>query len=349
MLKHVRSSEVDMGIRELHGLWVEKGSCTPVLVEMKHWLEELTLNVVVRMVAGKRYFGTSAAACDEEEARLCQKAISQFFHLIGIFVVSDALPYLWWLDLQGHEKPMKKTAKDLDQILGGWLEEHRRRRLKSNNGDHLKAKCAEGEEDFIDVMLSLQEQGQLSNFQHDSDTSIKSTCLAIILGGSDTTAGTLTWAISLLLNNRHVLRKAQEELDQYVGTDRLVDESDIKNLVYLQAIIKEPSWASLRTARSSGRLHRRRVPRASCSHSNVDVRGQQFEMIPFGSGRRSCPGVSFALQVLHLTLARLLQAFQFETASDELVDLTKSPGLTIPKATPLEVLLTPRLHAKLYS
>lgn len=85
------------------------------------------------------------------------------------------------------------------------------------------------------------------------------------------------------------------------------------------------------------------------SHSNVDVRGQQFELIPFGSGRRSCPGVSFALQVLHLTLARLLQAFQFETASDELVDLTKSPGLTIPKATPLEVLLTPRLHAKLYS
>lgn len=86
MLKHVRISEVDMGIREFHGLWVEKGSCTPVLVEMKHWLEELTLNVVVRMVAGKRYFGSSAAACDEEEAGLCQKAISQFFHLIGIFV-----------------------------------------------------------------------------------------------------------------------------------------------------------------------------------------------------------------------------------------------------------------------
>ncbi|KAL6215942.1 hypothetical protein ACLB2K_015368 [Fragaria x ananassa] len=356
MLKHVRSSEVDMGIRELHGLWVEKGSCTPVLVEMKYWSEELTLNVVVRMVGGKRYFGTSAAECDEEEARLCQKAISQFFHLIGIFVVSDALPYLWWLDLQGHEKAMKKTAKDLDQILGGWLEEHRRRRLKSNNGDHLKAKCAEGEEDFIDVMLSLQEQGQLSNFQHDSDTSIKSTCLA------------------------------QEELDLHVGTDRLVDESDIKNLVYLQAIIKEtlrlyPAGPLLgpREALEDCTVAGYHVPAGTrlvvnvwkiqrdpsvwtnpstfeperfmtnSSHSNVDVRGQQFELIPFGSGRRSCPGVSFALQVLHLTLARLLQAFQFETASEELVDLTESPGLTIPKATPLEVLLTPRLHAKLYS
>ncbi|KAL6216080.1 hypothetical protein ACLB2K_009307 [Fragaria x ananassa] len=184
MLKHVRISEVDMGIRELHGLWVEKGSCTPVLVEMKHWLEELTLNVVVRMVAGKRYFGSSAAARDEEEAGLCQKAISYEEDRQGLGSNT------WW--------------------VRGWLEEHRRRRLKSNNGDHLKAKGAEGEEDFIDVMLSLQEQGQLCNFQHDSDTtSIKSTCLA------------------------------QEELDLHVGTDRLVDESDIKNLVYLQAIIKE--------------------------------------------------------------------------------------------------------------
>ena len=74
-----------------------------------------------------------------------------------------------------------------------------------------------------------------------------------------------------------------------------------------------------------------------------------FELIPFGSGRRSCPGMSFALQVLHLTLARLLHAFEIATPSGELVDMTESPGLTIPKATPLEVLITPRLPAQLYA
>ena len=168
MLKHVRVSEVDMGIGELYSLWVQNSS-RPLLVELKRWLDELTLNVVVRMVAGKRYFGSSAAS-DNGEARRCQKAISQFFHLIGIFVVSDALPFLWWLDLQGHEKAMKKTAKELDSILGGWLEEHRQRRV---SGEFK----AEGEQDFIDVMLQLQEEGQLSNFQYDADTSIKSTCL----------------------------------------------------------------------------------------------------------------------------------------------------------------------------
>lgn len=81
----------------------------------------------------------------------------------------------------------------------------------------------------------------------------------------------------------------------------------------------------------------------------VDVRGQNFELIPFGSGRRSCPGMSFALQVLHLTLARLLHAFEFATPSDQPVDMTESPGLTMPKATLLEVLLTSRLPAKLYA
>ncbi|KAK3231503.1 hypothetical protein Dsin_003384 [Dipteronia sinensis] len=367
VLKHVRTSEVDMGVRELYNLWTTNNS-RPVLVELKSWFEDLTLNVVVRMVAGKRYFGASAATtCDDDrdEARQCQRAINKFFHLIGIFTVSDALPFLWWLDLQGHEKAMKKTAKELDAILEGWLEEHRQRRLSGG----IKS---EDEQDFIDVMLSLEEEGQLSNFQYDSNIGIKSTCLAIILGGSDTSAGTLTWAVSLLLNNPHMLKKAQEELDQLVGMERQVNESDIKNLVYLQAIIKEtlrlyPAGPLLgpREAMEDCTVNGYRVAagtrlivnvwkiqrdprvwtnpsafqpeRFLTSHPHVDVRGQQFELIPFGSGRRSCPGASFALQVLHLTLARLLHGFDISTPLiDQPVDMTESPGLTIPKATPLE-------------
>lgn len=206
---------------------------------------------------------------------------------------------------------------------------------------------------------------------------------ALILGGSDTTAGTLTWAISLLLNNRHMLKKAQEELDLHVGKERQVEDSDVKNLVYLQAIIKEtlrlyPAGPLLgpREAMEDCKVAGYHVPagtrlivnvwkiqrdprvwtktsaflpeRFLTSHGDVDVRGQQFELIPFGSGRRSCPGVSFALQVLHLTLARLLHSFELATPMDQPVDLTESSGLTIPKATPLEVILTPRLPPKLY-
>lgn len=164
MLKHVRISEVDMSMRQLFTLWAKNNSL-PVLVDLKKWLEDMTLNIVVRMVAGKRYFGTSA---DSEEARHCQNAINRFFHLIGIFTVSDAVPQFGWIDFRGHKKAMKKTAKKLDAILKGWLEEHRQRRVSGGIKD---------QQDFIDVMLSLHEEGKLSKFQYDENISIKSTCL----------------------------------------------------------------------------------------------------------------------------------------------------------------------------
>lgn len=171
MLKHVRISEIDMGIKELYSLWMTRSGSGSVVVELNRWLEDLMLNMVVRMVAGKRYFGAAAKGGGEEEARRCQKAISQFFRLIGVFVVSDGIPCLGWLDIGGHEKAMKETAKELDDILETWLDEHRKHRARGHD------EFEEGEHDFIHVMLSLQEQGQLSNFQYDPDTSIKSTCL----------------------------------------------------------------------------------------------------------------------------------------------------------------------------
>lgn len=203
------------------------------------------------------------------------------------------------------------------------------------------------------------------------------------MGGNDTTVITLTWALTLLLNNRDVLKKAQDELDIHVGKHHQVRESDIKNLVYLQAIVKEtmrlhPALplsapreamvdctiagfhvaAGTRLFVNLGKLHRDpsvwsnplefQPERFLNEHASLDVRGQDYEYIPFGSGRRMCPGVSLALQVLHLTLARLLHEFELGTVSDALVDMSESPGLSVPKATPLEVVLSPRLPSKLY-
>ncbi|KAF8405102.1 hypothetical protein HHK36_010000 [Tetracentron sinense] len=375
MLKHVRVSELDMSIKELYELCTKKkNNSGPVLVEMKRWFGDLTFNVSVRMVYGKRYFGSGACEGEGEEARRFQKAMREFFHLLGLFVVSDALPFLGWLDVGGYERAMKRAAKELDCLLQGWLEEHRLKRLSGEAE-------AEGDHDFIDVMLSILEDAKLS--EYDADTINKSTSLALIVGGTDTTMVTLTWALSLLLNNRHVLRKAMDELNVYVGKDRNVEESDIKNLVYLQAIVKE----TLRLY-PAGPLSGPRLAREDCTvagyhvregtrlivnlwkiqqdprtwsdptefqperflttHMNMDVRGQHFEFFPFGSGRRACPGISFAIQVVHLALARLLHAFEIATPSDAHVDMSESPGLTNLKATPLEVLLTPRLPSELY-
>ncbi|OVA10802.1 Cytochrome P450 [Macleaya cordata] len=402
LLKNIRISEINMSVQELYQIWVEKMKGgggdqvvvggPPVLVEMGRWFGDLLFNVVVRMIAGKRYFGRRTESdCNDEETRRYQTAMSDFMHLVGIFVVSDAIPFLGFLDLQGYEKKMKRTSVEIDYVLGRWVDEHRRRRQKKkkkvgSDGDDDKInKVDDQQEDFIDVMLSI-----LKDDEHiDIRTYLPARVVlvqSLILGGNDTTSVTLTWALSLLLNNRHVLQKAQDELDIHVGRERQVDESDIKNLRYLQAIVKEtlrlypaaplsPPRVAMEDCTIAGfhvpkgtqlmlnlwKLHRdphfwsdplefkpERFLTSSSTHGDVDVRGQHFELLPFGSGRRICPGISFALQLLHLTLAQLLHGFHLSTPSDLPVDMTETSGLTCPKATPLDVLLTPRLPSELY-
>jgi cytochrome P450 len=268
---------------------------------------------------------------------------------------------------------MKETFKEMDDIVSGWLEEHRRRR---ESGESYK-----GDQSFMDIMISTLEGTDLAGY--DVDTINKATCLVLISGGADTTSVMLTWALSLLLNNRHVLKKAQQELDLHVGKERQVDESDINKLFYLQAIVKETlrlyPAASLSGPREftedctvSGyhipkgtrlipnlwKIQRDpmkwpnplefRPERFLTTQKDVDVKGHQFELIPFGAGRRVCPGIVFGVQMLHFVLARILQGFELSTPNNALVDMTESAGLTNAKAAPLEVLVAPRLAPTLY-
>ncbi|XP_015872954.3 LOW QUALITY PROTEIN: cytochrome P450 CYP82D47 [Ziziphus jujuba] len=377
MLKNVRESEVRASIDEIYELWKKKkeeSNSGKVLVEMRRWFGDTTLNVILRMVVGKRFAGATTQA-EKEESERCSKAIREFFKLGGEFVISDALPFLRRWDLGGQQKAMKETAKELDGVLEIWLEQHKQKKISGE---------VAGENDFMDMMLSVLDDDnaeEQSPSSYGVDTINKATCLALILGGTDTTSVALTWALSLLLNNRQVLKKAQDELEHQVGRERACEESDIKNLVYLQAIIKEtlrlyPSAplsvphesiqdctvggyhipAGTRLLVNLAKLHRdsrvwtnpnqfqpERFLTSTCK--DFDVRGQNFEFIPFGTGRRVCPGISFALQVMHLLLANLLHAFEITTPLDEPVDMGETSGITNMKATPLEVVLGPRIFA----
>ncbi|XP_039155311.1 cytochrome P450 CYP82D47-like [Eucalyptus grandis] len=373
-LKHIRAFEVETAIKDLFKAWIEKGRPrNGIPVEMKSWLGDLMLNISVKMVGGKRYCGSNAD-CDDAEAKRCQGSIRRFFDLFGVVVLSDAISGLGWLDCGGYKRSMNETAKELDVLAQGWLEEHRRKRLSHPGGD--------GEQDFMDLMLKVIEGVEFSDF--DADTVVKATCLNMIIAGTDTLIVVLTWALSLLVNNRHALKKAQQELDTHVGKSRRVEESDVKNLTYLQAIVKETmrfyppvpivgirssmeectfssgyripagtrlllnAWKIQRDERVWSNPDRFEPERFLTTHENVDVRGQNFELIPFGAGRRSCAGTSLALHTMHLTLASLLQSFEIDTVSGKPVDMTESPGLTNLKASPLEVVLIPRLDQKVY-
>ncbi|XXG62134.1 hypothetical protein AAC387_Pa05g0562 [Persea americana] len=180
----------------------------------------------------------------------------------------------------------------------------------------------EGREDFIHVMLSTLGGVKFSEF--DQDTFFKTLPLNLIVGGTDTTSVTMAWAVALLLKNPDVLKKAQRELDTHVGKDRNVDESDIKNLVYLQAIIKETMrlylagplsvphqamescyingyyvpagtwlisniWKIQRDPRKWSDPEQYRPERFLTTQAGVDFRGQHFELKPFGCCTRDSP------------------------------------------------------------
>ncbi|KAM0060734.1 putative cytochrome P450 [Helianthus debilis subsp. tardiflorus] len=312
---------------------------------------------------------------DEEGVRF-QNVARKFFELLGTFVVSDFVPFMNLFDVGGYEKEMKMTGKEMDNIIEGWLKNRKREKESGQQ--------QEGDQFFMDVLISILQDASKEDFPgYDHDTVIKATCLAMITAGSDTTSVTLTWALSLLLNNPDTLKTAQDEIDEHVGRDRRVEESDIKNLAYLDAIIKETlrlypaaplsvPHESMEDCVVSGydipkgtrllanlwKIHREpniwsdpcefKPERFLTSQKDIDLKGNHFELLPFGTGRRMCPGVYFALQVLPLALANVIQQFVIKKTSNEPIDMSESSGLTTSKATPLEVLLAPRLSDKMY-
>ncbi|KAK2971250.1 hypothetical protein RJ640_014258 [Escallonia rubra] len=371
MLAPIRVVEVKAWIGDIYRCWVKnKDGSDMAKMEMKQWFGTFSLNVTVKPLVGKRYSDTV------KEGDRFPEAMRKFPELLGAFVASDSVPFLRWLDLGGYEKEMKKVAKEMDGVLQGWLEEHK---MKRSSGD------ANGEQqDFMDVLLSALYGSSDEHLEGvDADTIIKATCLAILIAATDTTTSTLTWVLAIMLNNEQVLKKAQEEIDINVGRERQVEESDIKNLVYLQAVIKEtlrlypPAPLAIphesteectvggysipkgtRLLVNIWKIHRDPLAwsdpsefqpeRFLTSDREIDVRGQNFELIPFGSGRRICPGISLGLRVLQLTLASVIHGFDFVRPLNEPIDMSESFGLSNLKATPLEVLLTPRLSPSLY-
>ncbi|KAL5777902.1 hypothetical protein ACOSP7_010828 [Xanthoceras sorbifolium] len=337
MFKHVRETEVKAAVS----------------LDMKKWLGDITLNVIYKITVGKRYVGTTRPSGDHgaEENDQWRDAVRRFFELAGKFVVWDALPFLRWLDFGGHEKAMKKTAAELDFHVQGWLEEHKRKRVSGKiNSDHV--------EDFMDVMLSILEDGKLSTSEADKIN--KATCLPLIMAASDTTRVTLKWTLSQLLNNPDVLKKAQQELDTFIGRERAPDESDMKNLSLEDCTVggcHVPAgtrllvniWKIHRDPRVWSDPYMFKPERFLTTHKDFDVKGQNFVFIPFSSGRRMCPGFSFALQIMQLTLATLLHGFEIETMLDAPVDLGEGFGTTNLRSSKLEALLTPRLPAYLYT
>ncbi|KAL1830370.1 hypothetical protein ACET3Z_000021 [Daucus carota] len=365
-LKHHQSSELNMGIRELFLLCSENGGLASN-VSISKWIDDLTFNTTIRMLVGKRFDSSSSP----EDLHI-KEAIKRVLYLGGVFVVSDFIPSLECLDLGGYLNSMMHTSKEVDGILKKWLEEHVQKR-KACGANVIDT-------DFMDAMLSTIGVDDKS-MGYDRDTIIKATIQVIIMTGSESISETLTWAVSLLLNNPNSLKLAKDELDRNVGRQRWVAESDMNKLTYLEAIVKETLrlyppgplsgpreatedchigeyyipkgtrlvvnlWKLHRDPRMWSEAEQFRPERFVEENKNVNHKGQNFEYIPFSSGRRMCPAMTYGFEMVQLVLARLLQAFTISTTLA--VDMEEGLGIALPKVNPVQVVITPRLPLELY-
>ncbi|KAG5623870.1 hypothetical protein H5410_009088 [Solanum commersonii] len=310
--------------------------------ELKSKLFQMSYNIIMRMVAGKRYYGEEV---DSEEANHFRKLMEEVNSYGGASNPADFMPAIFLLFFRSTENKLVKLGKKMDALLQGLVDEHRRDKSRNTMIDHL---------------LSLQE----SEPEYYTDQIIKGIVLVMLNAGTDTSSVTTEWAMSLLLNHPEVLEKARTEIDNHVDKDRLVDEADLPKLKYLQSIISEtlqlfPAAPMLLPHESSEdcKVAGFHIPRGTVLLVNAwaihrdpllwedpdsfkperfeGVEVESWKLLPFGMGRRACPGSGLAQRVVGLALGTLVQCFEWKRVSDERVDLTEGKGLTMLKAEPL--------------
>ena len=150
----MRVSEVDTLVKDLYSLCKSnKHNNNQAKVVISDWIGRLSLNIITKVIAGKRYFGNDG---NDEEAQHIGKIIKDFMYAAGVPVISDLIPFLKWIDLFEQVKFMKRVAKEFDSLVGSWVDEHTTRRV---NGDEPSDKL-----DFIDVMLSKIEENSMFGY-----------------------------------------------------------------------------------------------------------------------------------------------------------------------------------------
>ncbi|KAL6875641.1 hypothetical protein ACP4OV_013154 [Aristida adscensionis] len=347
----------------------------------------LTTRVLFRAAFGARDGGEGVAAPRRGEFLA---VLHEFSQLMVAFNVGDFLPWLRWVDPQGIGRRLRATRDTLDGFIDGIVDEHMRRRRRPDDEeadmvDHMLAFLDSDDVKPIDDALRLTRdniKGIILGCYHRIGNDI-------MFGGTETVASAIEWAMAELLRNPGELRRLQQELADVVGLGRNVGESDLAGLPFLACVVREtlrlhpPIPVLLHEAAENRVVGGYAVPRGARVMVNlwaigrhraawkdpdafrpsrfaaggegeaagVDLRGGCFELLPFGSGRRSCPGMALGQHALELAVAQLAHAFHWALpagmAPAEL-DVDDVFGLSAPRATRLHAVPTPRLTCPLY-
>ncbi|XP_039169227.1 cytochrome P450 78A7-like [Eucalyptus grandis] len=333
-------------------------------VALRDHLQLASLNSIMESVFGKRY----DVGRDAEELEDLRSMVREGFELLGAFSWSDYVPWLSYVhDPARVDEHCARLVLRMKRFVRGIIAEHRRKNDEGSN------KVAADEADFVDVLLSLDGDEKL-----DEDDMV-AVLWEIIFEGTDTTALLTEWIMAELVLHPRVQETLRRELAGAAsrGSRGGLTDADLARLPYLQAVVKEGlrmhppgpllSWARLSTSDvqlSNGML----VPAGTTAIVNmwaiahdpsawedpdtfrperflerdVDVRGGDRRLAPFGFGRRVCPGKNLGLATVTMWVAELVRRFEWAEHAEYPVDLSEVLKLSCEMKHPLHAVAVVR-------
>nr|WEQ50545.1 cytochrome P450 71D708 [Salvia officinalis] len=292
----------------------------------------------------------AAVGARTEKGGMVTAIIEDSTKLVSGFIMADLYPSIKLLPLiTGIQFKIRRMRRRIDRLLDGIIDQHR--------AANANASAGAVDEDLVDVLLKIQQDGTQLNLATDN---IKAVLLDMFIGGTDTSAMTVEWAMSEMIRNSSILNKAQEEVRKVFDGKGYVDEDKFGDLKYLKLIIKETlrlhtpapllvprmntqtceidgyeipagtrvivnAWALGRDPKYWNDAEKFMPERFE--ESSIDFKGNNLEYIPFGAGRRMCPGMSFGLANVEFPLAMLLYHFNWKLPNgmkEEDLDMTEA-------------------------
>ncbi|KAJ7972076.1 Cytochrome P450 family protein [Quillaja saponaria] len=346
-LQHFRHSKVHQLIQH-----IKKHSLAGTPVDIGALAFASTLNLISNTI-----FSIDLVDPNFETAGEFKDLVWRIMEDAGKPNISDYFPVLKRFDLQGVRRHVQVSYFRLHEIFDEIIE----KRLKS------RELSDERNGDFLDILLDQMKEGG-SGF---SIETIKPLILDLFIAGSDTSGLTTEWAMAELLHKPETLKKARKEVLEVIGANREVKESDINRLPYIQAIVKETlrlhppvplllPYVAGNNVEIGGHTIKKGnqvMINAWCIGRNpqywddpmsflperfmgskIDYKGRDFEYLPFGAGRRICPGLPLANRMVNLMLAAIIHSYDWklpEGVTPKNLDMTEQYGITLKKAVPV--------------
>ncbi|CAK8537671.1 unnamed protein product [Lathyrus sativus] len=354
----IRKQELGVLVKSL-----EKAALVGEVVNVSEAVENLIEDIVYKMMLGRSKY----------EQFDIKKLVKESVVLLGAFNLADFVPWLAAFDLQGIKRACKKVGRAIDDALEVIMTDHEQVTNVDKNRD----------EDFIDILLSIVNQtfDQESESKDAIDRSnIKAILLDLLLATLDTSSYSIEWTLSELIRHPRVMKILQDEIQNEVGNKRMVEEKDVKKFNYLDMVIDESlrlhSIAPLLVPRESREnvtiegyfikektrviVNAWAIGRDPNVWSNnveefyperfidkkMNYQGNEFESIPFGSGRKGCPGIQMGLIIVKFVIAQLVHCFNWELPGDinpSNLNMEETFGLSAPRAQHLHAIPRYRL------